>query len=497
MLSIQTNVSSMNAQENLRMTTDFQSRTISRLTSGYRINQSGDDAAGLSVANKYRSDIAELTQGVRNANDGLSTLQIIDGGLSNISKMLDRLKTLATQSASSTFEGNRALLNDEYQDLTAEINRQAGAIGLGTGATGGRYNRALDVYVGGAQQGTPKVTVDLAGASSRVDTAGLALSGTSIAGGALTDIATNVIDISTATNLLDTDDAQAFVFNIAKAGGPAFSTTVTVTGDADGITGADAVAQLNDALNVYGISASIDSANGELSFSGDVAFTMTTTSAATNQIATTGGTAFNESQFRVGGDATFTTVAGSDEVITMKVGNATAAATLAIGVASIDAALVTLNSSFNSLGVYALKSADGLGIEFQSSADFEYTRVGGGATGVFAADVAAMTSADNQTATGSATSAAEAAITAISSAVSALGVVQGKIGTGQNKLQYSIQLAQSQITNFSAAESRIRDADVAQEAANLTKAQVLSQASMAALAQANSAPQAVLSLLRG
>ena len=78
-----------------------------------------------------------------------------------------------------------------------------------------------------------------------------------------------------------------------------------------------------------------------------------------------------------------------------------------------------------------------------------------------------------------------------------LALVQGKIGTGQNKISYAIQLAQSQITNFSAAESRIRDADVAQEAANLTKAQVLSQASMAAMAQANSAPQAVLSLLRG
>ena len=81
--------------------------------------------------------------------------------------------------------------------------------------------------------------------------------------------------------------------------------------------------------------------------------------------------------------------------------------------------------------------------------------------------------------------------------MSSLSVVQGKVGTAQNKISYAIQLAQSQITNFSAAESRIRDADIAQEAANLTKAQVLSQASMAAMAQANSAPQAVLSLLRG
>src|SRR6201991_4733520 len=102
-LSIQTNVNSLVPQENLRVNSDFQSMTIQRLTSGYRINSSGDDAAGLAVANKFRSDVAELSQGVRNANDGISTLQIVDGGLNNISKTLDRLKTLATQSASGTF----------------------------------------------------------------------------------------------------------------------------------------------------------------------------------------------------------------------------------------------------------------------------------------------------------------------------------------------------------------------------------------------------------
>jgi flagellin len=85
----------------------------------------------------------------------------------------------------------------------------------------------------------------------------------------------------------------------------------------------------------------------------------------------------------------------------------------------------------------------------------------------------------------------------LTAAVSRLGALQGTVGTAQNKLQYAVQLAQSQISNFSAAESRIRDADVAAEAANLTKAQVLQQASLAAMAQANSAPQAVLSLLRG
>src|SRR3974390_1386186 len=106
-LSIQTNVNALVAQQNLSVNNAFQSRTIQRLTSGYSINSSGDDAAGLAVANKFRSDIAELTPGVRNANDGVSQLQIIDGGMNNIGKMLDRLKTLATQSASDSFTGDR------------------------------------------------------------------------------------------------------------------------------------------------------------------------------------------------------------------------------------------------------------------------------------------------------------------------------------------------------------------------------------------------------
>src|SRR5689334_23933023 len=113
-ISIQTNVNALTAQENLRANNDFQSRTIQRLTSGYRINSSGDDAAGLAVANKYRSDTAELSQGVRNANDGLSQLQIIDGGLNNVAKILDRMKTLATQSASTSFTCDRTTLSNEY-----------------------------------------------------------------------------------------------------------------------------------------------------------------------------------------------------------------------------------------------------------------------------------------------------------------------------------------------------------------------------------------------
>src|SRR5579872_2096910 len=163
MISFQTNLASMIAATNLDNNNNFQTKTITQLTSGYRINNSGDDAAGLAVANGYAASIAELMQGVLNANDGVNTLQIIDGGLNNISTMLDRMQTLATQSASGTFTGNRATLNQEYQQLVGEITRQATDVGL---VTGGSNSTNMNVYIGGGPSGgalsNSEVAVNLA-----------------------------------------------------------------------------------------------------------------------------------------------------------------------------------------------------------------------------------------------------------------------------------------------------------------------------------------------
>ncbi len=274
MLSLQTNVTSLIAQQNLNVNSAAESKTIAQLTSGYRINSSGDDAAGLSVANKYRSDTAELTQGVRNANDATSQLQIVDGGLNNISQILDRMKTLATEAATSTFTGDPKILNNEFTQLTTELTRQATNIGLD--GSGNYFKNAMSVYIGGGTlaAGVATVGIDLTG--NAVDATGLGLK---------------------------TED-------------------------------------------------------------------LTTTTGATTAI----------------GD--------------------------------------------------------------------------------------------------------------IEKAIGTLGTVQGKVGAGENELNYATNLAQSQITNQQAAESQIRDADVASAASSLTKDQVLSQASVAAMAQANAMPQAVLKLLQ-
>lgn len=497
MLSIQTNVNSMVAQENLRVNSNFQGQTITRLTSGYRINSSADDAAGLGVANKYRSDVSELMQGVRNANDGLSTLQIIDGGLNNVSKILDRLKTLATQSASSTFTGNRATLNNEFQSLLGEIDRQAANIGLSTSGQGNAKQIGVYVGGGGANMNNSKVSVNLSTSSDIVTSLGLGLSGAQLNGSAPADLDTSKNLLTSGTGLLASNATQQITVRTAGA-----TVTATIQGSVAGITADNAIQQLNTQIAATGVSASINQTSGDLEFtSASTAFTVSAAdaSAAGTGLSTAAGVAETESMYKFNGDGAMATVAGAGQAITVTIGSQTVSSTLAVGATAATAAS-QLNAAFNSYGIQAVLDADGNDFGLYSTQAFSVASSDAGGTvtaGWGALDFAATDATAPASSTTSPEAGAQAAITAITNAVGKLGAVQGKVGTGQNQLQYAIQLAQSQITSFSAAESRIRDADVAQEAANLTKGQVLQQASLSALAQANSAPQAVLSLLRG
>src|SRR5579872_906122 len=486
--SFQTNVTSLIAQENLRVNSQFQSQTITRLTSGFRINSSADDAAGLAVANGLRSDTAELTQGVQNANNGVSILQIIDGGLNNISNILDRLKTLATESASSTFSGNRATLNNEYQSLLTEITRQASNIGLSTGPIGGRYNADLGVYIGGGEgvQANGNVSIDLSGNTNRVDSTSLGIASSSVNGGGTNDISAGA-DLRSGTFL--TAGTQAFVFNL----GNGTTVTATVGGGASGLGGQALVDQLNSQISAYGISASIDSTNGKLAFTGgSTAFNVTAgLQSAGNAIATSAATAANTSLTTSNGQSPYVTVAGSAEVLSFTIGGATTTVSLAIGT-TMAQAINQINAVMSPLGVNALVDTATNGIDLQGTAAFTVSSSGGGVTGVFATNTGAQQTITAPVANASSNGNALLALTSITTAIGLLGTVQGKVGAGENMLNYASQLAQSQISSFSAAQSAIRDADVATEAANLTKAQILEQSSVAALAQANAAPQALL-----
>jgi flagellin len=238
--------------------------------------------------------------------------------------------------------------------------------------------------------------------------------------------------------------------------------------------------------------------DGQLSFGGGTPFTVSTqTTDAVDPIATTAanppvvlgtGTAVNNGVYSVAGNATF---AGTAETLTFQNGQGTANVTLSAA-DTLTSALAEINTQTASLGIYAVANEAGTGISFQSDGNFTASTTGTG--GAF--QNPGPQSVIDPTSSGSATGNALAAVAAITAAVTQLGQVQARVGAGENKLTYAISLANSQITNFDATESGIKDADVATAAANLTKAQVLEQASVAALAQANSSPQALLKLLQ-
>jgi len=580
----------LQAQNYLRINSDFQGKTINRVTSGLRIVQSGDDAAGLAIANGYRSDQAVLNQGVQNANSGLSQLQIMDGGISNISQLLDRARTLATQSASGTFTGDRSVLNGEYQSVLGEIDRQAQSIGLNQGGT---FARSLSVFIGGGKGvdntaviNNGSVAVNLS--NSQVDTQGLGLKGFTagyqVASGAkdngLYDLgAASITSVSNILALSATPGSTIF-----KISGPGFSAgaggqisiSVNTSNVADtaslvtavnsaiqaAATGGTAQAKAFGAANITAqIHTGSDGAQQLQFVSADTAFQVTAGDTTANGLLgnltgqtnagkgqalgitnpmvaleavdanssfisggtqQTTGAVFTDIVFSsaatVSGVQTLTFVANDTTgtpqsvIATLSAGTGTNL-TGALAIGQINAALqATDNPALQSIIATADGAATGVGkIAFTSNTSTPFNVTIGqeatnngtssvaGATGLAGYNTIIHSSATGTGATSdiSTQSGAESAVSALANSVLSLGQAQAVVGRGENQFGYAINLAQSQLTNLATAESRIRDADLASEAANLTKAQILLQAGVAALAQANSAPQAVLSLLKG
>ena len=533
--TINTNISSLQAQEYLRMTGDFQGKTINRVTSGLRIINSGDDAAGLAIANGYRSDQAVLTQGLRNANDGIATLQTIDGGISNISKLLDRARTLAAQSASDTFTGDRDVLNSEFQNVVSEINRQAQAIGM---VANGAFTRSMNVFIGGGRgvTGGPTETtngsVGIDFTSTKLDATSLGLAANGVTG--TQDLRASTTNLNAAVTA-GTANVTEFDFR-----GLGFSSSTPTKLIVD-ITGAkdvnDVVAILNNGLTslassnpsfaAAGVHVTYDSSTGKLSFTSTEAIQVSAANAAAQNLFTGAATeAYSTGSYKA--SVSWNTIAvpaagSSSQRVSIDYKDASGNVKntyLDLSVPSggtamdIDAAVVALNNKFTSvygLDVFAVKDAGG-NINFVSAEGTTFqvnvsdaintngavlTKLVTGANTGNQAVVNAATTGTGSAVDISSSGNAVSAVTALANAVKTLGLAQANVGRAENQLSYAINLGTTQLTNLATSESRIRDADLAAEAANLTKAQILTQAGVAALAQANSAPQAVLSLLKG
>ncbi|MBW2644618.1 MAG: flagellin [Deltaproteobacteria bacterium] len=368
-LRIQNNIAAMNAHRNLMVADAGMSKSLERLSSGYRINSAKDDAAGLAISQGFRANIASTKVAQRNVSEANALLQTAEGAMNTVGDVLTRMKELATQAASANAGSDIGKISAEYDTLVLEIDRIANST---------------------EYAGTKLVDGNFSSGNTMND------------GSSTWDSAANVYDINVS-------NAAAGAYTVAySAGGDIL--TITKGGVSEDKTLVDGAQTYN--FGTFGIS-----------------------------FKTTG-------------------VAVADTIGAAMAG--TPGLTVDLGANAKDFQVGSKDNIYNRVSV----SIDSI----------ESTVLG-----VSAGDVSSATNA-------------KSALTAIDSAISALATSRGEIGSYQNRLSYASANLSSTIENFTAAESVIRDVDMAAEMTSFTKNQILLQSGTAMLAQANMAPQQVLSL---
>jgi flagellin len=194
--SIVNNIGALNALNRLGRTNHGLSKTLERLSSGMRINSAADDASGLAIADGLKANVAALNQAVRNANDGVSVVQVTDGALSEVSTLLQRAVSLAEQAASDTSGadsgGAKAAINGEYQEILREINRISLTVDFNGQVLLGTTGATFDVQVGAS--GTASAN------TITLTTSALTATGSATGGLGLTGTGTGVTVTTTALN---------------------------------------------------------------------------------------------------------------------------------------------------------------------------------------------------------------------------------------------------------------------------------------------------------
>lgn len=517
---VQHNMSAMNANRMLSGVASAQSKSTEKLSSGYRINRAADDAAGLSISEKMRSQIRGLNQASTNAQDGISLIQTAEGALNEQHSILQRMRELSVQASNGTETNeDREAVQNEIEQLQSELTRISDTTEFNT-------MKLLD----GSQSGS-KVQVSVsksaaAGATTKnaevqqVNTSANAVA--ELTKGNSITYSVTVLDKNnntstasvTITNnnqkLTDQDgnelgsvaaDDKATEAETAAAIAKALSNTSL--GDkfdiaADGnkkitLTTKDA----SDAANSVLIS--VDGAAGELADpdpAGSEAYT--TINAAIGSYDGTGN--IEDKIFTVNGEK-FAYVddpakLGDDykDVNYVKVKTAgNVGADDAIAMAALISSKTGINAKATNATVDLKPSATatGKGIELQIGANegqtmnFTLDDMSADALGVAGNSVDLSTQESAQKAT-----------TAIDAAIKKVSASRGKMGAVQNRLEHTINNLDTAAENMQTAESRIRDTDMAEEMVNYSKNNILAQAGQSMLAQANQANQGVLTLLQ-
>jgi flagellin len=512
---INTNVLSLNAQRNLTTSQSSLATSLQRLSSGLRINSAKDDAAGLAISDRFTTQIRGLNQAVRNASDGISLAQTTESALGELTNNLQRIREIAVQSANaSNSASDRAALDQEVQQRLAEVERIAtqtafngqkvlnGTFGSATFQVGANVGETITVGLSTSMRTTAigRTADYVNGSTQYVGTLAVGQQGTGVDGtNALASGDLNIqIGSAAAVGVVASVDNSSGAGNAGRTASSAYSKveainasaipnltasadttvafdfvaitdtvstyTLTINGqgiyttDGNAISGTAMAAQINANAAATGVTATYDSANTRMVLNAADGRNITVSQTAADATGVGQGlTATSAGVNNTTNDAlTAITTAATTPVANTFVGT--------IRLTSTDS--ITLSGAHETYVGYADNSAMALGSSALNS--ISVTTVAGANTTLGRVD---------------------SALSAVSSLRSALGAIQ-------NRFESTISSLSAISENLQASRSRILDADFASETANLTRAQILQQAGVAILAQANAAPQSVLALLR-
>jgi len=486
-LGINTNTSSLTAQRGLMSSQEKLSTAMQRLNTGLRINSAKDDSAGLAIADRMTSQIRGLDQAARNANDGISLAQTAEGALQESTNILQRMRELAVQSANDTNTGtDRTSLQKEVGQLQQELNRIAnttsfngkvlldGSFAAQKFQVGANSSQTISVSMGSAQAssiGAQRVTTAssgyaaIASASNSTTSGVLTINGSvgsatgSIASGDTAKaVATMVNGITSKTGVTARAITQAEL-KLTSSGSVAFelrgqnnNTTTNPAGavisySASTTAGASDLAGLaaaiNDKAGTTGVTAKLNDAKTGLILENTDGYDI---------------------QVKGAGGVAALTLSNVNE--TGGVGATVAIATTATGYATVGGRVILESGK-----TFSESSTSNQGSAASSLKD------------VGTIDITSQTGAND-------------ALSVVDNALAFIDDLRGDLGAVQNRFDSTISNLQNVSDNISSARSRIQDADFGKETANLSKAQILQQAGIAMLSQANQSQQNILSLLR-
>ena len=548
-MRIQHNIMAMNAYRNYTNNTSALSKNLEKLSSGYKINRAGDDAAGLAISEKMRAQITGLETAQKNAKDGISLVQTAEGALTEVHDMLNRMVELADQSANGTYDNevDRANLNKELEQLKSEINRIADSsnfngIKLLDGsldASGTAGGAAIEINYDSVTTGTAAVTAQNPSFTANLD--GLVVKASSAG--------TNVsVQVTVGTHTFTLSATAAASGGEVKASGLSMaSTTVSMGGLQYTVTGAggvlnfvlastvasSALAGSNVTLNPS-FTISANATNGTLTSDLVNPATQIITAGrapaaakpATAQFELTADMLADGASIKIGNttmtiDYTSTGVAGTTIGVKdlldangkfdqNKLSDAASRITQAAngnGVFTVGnnagtitlQTLTTLGTNVDISTTDAVKSlisitgattaGKALTLQIGDTSDsYNQLNVSVQDMHTNTLGIADITIADQ--------AGAQAAVDKIKAAINTVSSVRGDLGATQNRLDHTINNLSVMTENIQDAESTIRDTDVAEEMMAYTKNNILVQSAQAMLAQANQVPQGVLQLLQ-